>query len=104
MKSTLISSQRHLDPARVDAKRVARDYAVLVSPTITIDGESYRVVIDGHHALAAARADGVEAEITEATVQHTDKLALLPDVEAYLEASWIDADWYDVETGLTVWV
>jgi hypothetical protein len=99
---TIISSQRHTDDQIVEAKRAAADYTVTVGKAILIDGETYRVVIDGHHSLAAARADGVEPVIVEATINNCDREAIT-DIDEYLESHWIDSDWYDIATGQTVW-
>ena len=98
----IISSQRHIDDASVETKRKDRDYTVTIGKAIEIDGETYRVVIDGHHSLAAARADGVDPVMVEASVTDCDREAI-DDVDDYLESHWIDSDWYDIETGETVW-
>lgn len=102
---TLISSQRYLDDEIVAAKRAARDYVVSVSPEFQVDGETYTVVLDGHHSLAAARIDGVEPEFTVATVQDNDTIELLVrgSVDDFLALHRIDSDFYDVETGVDVW-
>lgn len=65
----LITNQSYIDPDIVNAKRVIGDYCVQVSPVFTdaVSGVQYRVVIDGHHSLAAARADGVAPILQEAT-------------------------------------
>jgi hypothetical protein len=98
--TTIISSQSHLDGEIVDAKRAAKDYAITISPTFEIGGVDYATLIDGHHSLAAAKADGVTPVVHVATATECDKLLLLDEsVDAYLEASWMDTDWYDVATG-----
>lgn len=65
----LITNQSYLDPDIVNAKRMIGDYCVQVSAILTDPntGVQYRIVIDGHHSLAAARADGVEPILQEAT-------------------------------------
>lgn len=100
-----ISSQHHLDDATVEAKRAAKDYVVLVSPSFEHDGELLRVVIDGHHSLAAARLDGVEPEYVEATKQDSDLVALIERGETgdYLAASYMDGDWYNIDTRQYPW-
>jgi hypothetical protein len=92
-----ISSQRYLDDDVVDAKRANRDYAVLVSAPIEYNGNVFRVVLDGHHSLAAAKLDGITPEFDEATLQQDDAQGL--PAEQYLEIKWIDSDYYDVMTG-----
>jgi signal transduction histidine kinase len=95
-----ISSQRYLDEETVQAKREARDYVVTVSPEFEIDGVAMQAVIDGHHSLAAAEADGVEPEFVVATIQNDDRIALIESsIDDYLEVCYMDSDWYDVATG-----
>lgn len=95
-----ISSQRYLDDSTVQTKRDSRDYVVTVSPEFEIDGVVMQAVIDGHHSLAAAEADGVEPEFVVATVQEDDRIALLDrSVDDYLEVCYMDSDWYDIATG-----
>lgn len=100
----LMSSQRYLDDETVEAKRANQDYAVTVSPVFEYEGSLYQVVIDGHHSLAAAKLDGVEPEITEATASDCDTIGLLDQsVELYLQAMYMDSDWYDAMTGRDIW-
>jgi hypothetical protein len=101
----IISSQRYLDPEIVSAKRAAGDYRVTLLPIFEVDGEQYQLVIGGHHSLAAARAAGVEPEYVLADESEDDRLALLRagDVEAFLEAEYIDSAYYDVSDGRDVW-
>ena len=96
-----ISSQRHLDDAIVSAKLASADYTVSVSPAFEIDGETYRVVLDGHHSLAAAKLAGVDADFVEYDARDHDAVALIDagDFEGFLAATYIDSDYYNVETG-----
>lgn len=100
-----ISSQRYLDEEIVAAKIAAGDFDVAVSPSFEVDGETFRVVLDGHHSLEAARQVGVAPIYTEYTATEHDAIALLDggDIEAFLEAVHMGDDYYDVATGLTVW-
>jgi len=98
----IISSQRFLDDAIVDEKRAAGDYTVTLGKIITVDGEEFRVVVDGHHSLAAAKADGVTPEYIFADATMSDKEGI-EDTEQYLEAMWIDAEYYSVQTGEVIW-
>lgn len=77
----LITNQIHLDAAVVQQKREAGDYTVQVSPVIVDEqtGGKYRVVIDGHHSLEAARLDGVPPQL--------------------VEGGYGESDYFDVETG-----
>lgn len=96
----LISSQRYLDDDIVQTKRETRDYVVTVSPEFEIDGVVMQAMIDGHHSLAAARADGVEPEFVVATTSQDDRIGLIEhSVKDYLEVCYIDTDWYDIATG-----
>jgi hypothetical protein len=104
MDEILISSQRHLDSDTVEAKRDAKDYGIVVSPAFSVDGVEYRVLIDGHHSLAAAKADGVNPVVHVATATECDKIALLDEsVDAYLEVAFMDDDWYNVATSKRIW-
>lgn len=96
----LISSQRYLDDDIVQTKRETRDYVVTVSPEFEIDGVVMQAMIDGHHSLAAAKADGVEPEFVVATTLQDDRIGLIErSVKDYLEVCYIDTDWYDIATG-----
>ena len=100
-----ISSQRYIDESIVDQKIDAQDFIVAVSPVFEFDGQQFRVVMDGHHSLAAAREAGVEPEFVEQDASENDKIGLLDDgkLEDFMELAWIDSDWYDVETGAGIW-
>ena len=101
----LITSQDHLDETIVAEKQAACDYDVLVSPEFVIDGETFQVVIDGHHSLAAAIADAVQPEILIATKQDCDAIALLDsgNAQAFLEAVYHGHDYRDAITGEFIW-
>lgn len=99
-----ISSQHYRDQDIINAKRAAKDYVVLVSPVFCHGGEEISVIIDGHHSHAAAIADGVEPDYVIADEIVCDKIALIGrDPELYLDASWVDGDWYNINTGRSVW-
>jgi hypothetical protein len=70
----LITNQLRLDPEIVEAKRGTKDYTVQVSPVImdVVTGKQYRVVIDGHHSLEAARLDGVPPALVEGGYGESD--------------------------------
>lgn len=100
-----ISSQRYIDEEIVAAKIDAEDFEVMVSPIFVVDGEAFRVVLDGHHSLEAARQAGVSPIYAEYTATEHDAIGLLEsgDVETFLEAVHMGDDYYDVETGHSVW-
>lgn len=95
----LATSQHFLDEARVAEKAAAGDYEVMVSPEFSVRGRPYQAVLDGNHSLAAARRNGVEPDLIEATPQVHDAVLRLRqgDVKGFLEAvdmnegGWIDA-------------
>lgn len=96
----LISSQKYLNDDIVEEKRLARDYAVTISPEFEIDGVVMQVITDGHHSMAAALADGVEPEFSVCTVSEDDRMALIEtSIDDFLIACWIDSDYYDFATG-----
>lgn len=97
----LISSQRYLDEQVLLEKIEGEDFEIFVSPLFRIDGVAYRVLMDGHHSLAAAREVGVEPDVVVMDTSMSDRLFLLEagNVEGFLEAEWMGEDWYDVDTG-----
>lgn len=70
----LITNQMFLDPEVVKLKQDAKDYVVQVTPALPDPdtGKMYRVVIDGHHSLEAARIDGVAPEFQEGGYGESD--------------------------------
>lgn len=100
-----ISSQRYIDEDTVQQKLDAQDFTVAVSPVFEFDGQQFRVVMDGHHSLAAAQEAGVQPEFIEQDATENDKIGLLNvgKIDEFMEAAWIDSDWYDVETGAGIW-
>jgi hypothetical protein len=100
-----ISSQHHINDEIVAEKLAAHDFEVLVSPAFEYASATVRVVLDGHHSLAAAKLAGVEPEYLTATATDNDQVALLGrgDFEGFLEAAWMDGDYYDVDTQECVW-
>ncbi|MER2528079.1 MAG: hypothetical protein ABTR07_09145 [Candidatus Competibacter denitrificans] len=101
----IISSQRFIDDETVQAKLAAKDFTVTLSPEFELAGERYQVVMDGHHSLEAAKVAGVDPVFTVATTQDSDRIYLLAQgaVEDFLEAVYMDSDWYDVADGVQVW-
>ncbi len=101
---TIISSQRYLDDDILDQKIADRDFEVQLSPVFEVDGEKYQVIMDGHHSYHATKAAGVEPNYYIQTVTENDRIALLDqDIEFFLEACYIDSDWYDITTGVLIW-
>lgn len=52
--SQLITHQKFIDDAIVREKLADADFRVFVTPQFDVDGKPYRMVLDGHHSLAAA--------------------------------------------------
>lgn len=103
--ATYITSQDHIDDDIVAEKQSAKDYTVLVSPEFEVDGETYQVVLDGHHSLEAAKRDGVEPEYEIATSREHDAIGMIAEgrIEEFLEAVYHGHDYRDAITGEWVW-
>lgn len=101
MEIRLISSQRHLDPETV--KRKAETFKVFVVRTVDVElrGTRYRVLLDGHHNLAAARLAGVEPTWKGPAVKFERLMRRMTpaDFEKFLINNLTDSDWYFVDTG-----
>ena len=99
----LISSQRYIDEKTVTQKIEEKDFTVLLSPVFEIDGQKYQVIMDGHHSYHAAKETGVKPNYIIQTAQTNDKIALLKkNIDEFLEAAWIDSNWYEIETGINI--
>lgn len=106
----IISSQHYLDEEIVEAKIAEGNFEVMISPVFEHGGKQIAVVLDGHHRLEAAKRAGVTPTFWEADKRDDDRIALLESTEeydanpeAFLEATWMDGDYYDIETGGSVW-
>ena len=97
-----ISSQRYINDEIVQAKRNKSDYTVTVATITDSDGNEYELVIDGHHALAAAREDGVDPIYVESDYNYQSEVECC-GFDDFLIAKWIDSNYYDIETGIDVW-
>lgn len=105
MLDTIITSQNHIDEAIVASKIAAGDFEVQVSPEFEIDGQVYRVLLDGHHSLAAALEAGSEPTIVERNASDDDRIAILDngDIENFLAACWMDGEYHFAVSGKGVW-
>lgn len=92
----IISSQHYLNYQVVESKITELDGMTSITLTCwdagEIDGEQMAVLSDGHHTLAAARELGIAVEFD--VIGHPEYLT----GEALLTDSWMDGDWYRVET------
>lgn len=100
----LISSQRYLDPQIV--RRKAMRFKVFAVSTVTLDlrGAQYRVLIDGHHNLAAARLVGVEPQWRGPSAKMTRVMRSTSkdDFARFMINNLTDSDWYYVDSGEVV--
>ncbi|OZI80141.1 hypothetical protein [Bordetella genomosp. 2] len=100
----LISSQRYLDPQVVERK--VHTFRVFVVSTLEtqLRGKPYRVLLDGHHNLAAARLAGVSPDWRGPSKKMRRIMASMSpaDFERMLINNLTDSDWYFVETGEVV--
>jgi hypothetical protein len=96
----LISSQDYLNDEVVQEKREKKDYRVQVSPEFEVDGEKFRVILDGHHSLAAALEDDASPTFEEQDSRDSDHIGLLESsVDDFLEAVHMGDDWRNRVTG-----
>lgn len=102
--SPLISSQRFLDPSKVADKAARFRVFVVRVAELELRGRRYRVLVDGHHNLAAARAAGVEPEWRGPPAKwlRIQRSTLPADFERFLINNLTDSDWYFVDTGEVV--
>lgn len=104
MLAPLISSQRYLDPRKVAEKAVRFQVFVVRVAEVTLRGRPYRLIVDGHHNLAAARAAGVDPTWKgppnkwRRIQESTDPVVF----ERYLIDNLTDSDYFYVETGEVV--
>lgn len=100
----LISSQRYLNPEKVKSK--AATFKVFAVSTVTLEllGKPYRVLLDGHHNLAAARLAGVEPQWRGPSpkMQRLMKRTPKADFARLLINNLTDSDWYYIDTGAVV--
>lgn len=97
-----ITSQSYLDDDTVESKRANKDYEVAVSPSFFVDGQEFRVVLDGHHSFSAAIADGVSPDFLEMDSTDNDAIEWLKkgDVDTFLEIVYVDTQYFDIYTGV----
>ena len=105
MLNQIITSQDFIDADVVARKIATADFEVQVSPAFEIDGTIYRVLMDGHHSLAAALEAGIDPVYIEQTETDTDRVAILSsgDVEGFLSVCWMDGEYRFAATGKSVW-
>lgn len=105
MLSNIITSQDFLDEEIVAAKLASEDFEIFVSPEFEYDGQTFRVLLDGHHSLAAAIEAGVDPDVTEYTASQHDAISWLgrDRVEDFLEIVHMGSSWRFAVSGASVW-
>lgn len=108
MRAQIISSQDYLDEDIVEAKRLARDFDVLLSPEFVYEGRTFQVVLDGHHSLEAARRSRKKPRFFTAKPADVESFDLVErgdeGVAEFLRCHYNGADWYNIATrGPVTW-
>ncbi|WP_426237498.1 hypothetical protein [Pseudomonas sp. TWP3-2] len=100
----LISSQRYLNPKKVQRKAGTFKTFIVSTLTVELRGAMYRVLLDGHHNLAAAKVAGVEPEWRGPSLkmQRLLKHKSKADVALFLINNLTDSDWYFIDSGQVV--
>jgi hypothetical protein len=104
MTAPLISSQRYLDAAKVLRKASRFQVFVVRTTEVEMRGRRYRILLDGHHNLAAAKMCGV-APTWRGPSNRTLTVMRALGNEAFSRAlinNLTDSDWYFVESGEVV--
>ena len=100
----LISSQRYLN--RDVIARKAATFKVFVVRTVGMEirGKPYRILLDGHHNLAAARLVGAEPSWKgpPPKFERFMKRMTADDFAAFMINNLTDSDWYFHDTGEVV--
>lgn len=100
----LISSQRYLDTDLVALKAHTFKVFIVSVMRVTLRGGAYRVVLDGHHNLAAARIAGIEPTWRGPSrkIQRIRASMSQQAFERMLINNLTDSDWYYVDSGEVV--
>ncbi|NYT38893.1 hypothetical protein ERD78_18750 [Allopusillimonas soli] len=104
MMAPLISSQRHLDQRLVRKKAATFRTFIVRTLDVELRGRCYRILLDGHHNLAAARMAAVEPTWRgpAAKFQRIMRKTPPPVLAAMLINNLTDSDWYYIDTGEVV--
>lgn len=99
-KIPYLSSQHHRDQDIVNAKAAAGDFVVEYVEA-TIDGDTVRIVVDGHHAYDAAKATGNDQEfvVCDWMQDELDKKG----ADWFLAEYQVDTEYHNIETGQFYW-
>lgn len=102
----IISSQRYINEDILTEKiEMLTGEEELVLPVLDAhmqdeDGNDLYILFDGHHRFAAATELGIQINF-DLGGEVLDWSGL--EGERLLEACWMDSDYFDVMTGITVW-
>jgi hypothetical protein len=100
----LISSQRYLNRSVVARK--AAKFKVFIVRTVDVElrGKTYRLLLDGHHNLAAARIVGADPTWKGPPPKFERIMKRMPANEfaAFMINNLTDSDWYFYDTGQVV--
>lgn len=103
-QAPLISSQRFLDQRAVARKAATFRVFIVRVLDVTLRGKPYRVLIDGHHNLAAAQLAGMAPTWRGPAPKFQRAMASMTSrqLERCLINNLTDSAWYYVESGLVV--
>ena len=102
----LITTQRYLNDKIVENKVSGKDFSVQISPEFEVDGENYRVVLDGTHSYHAALKTGITPDFEEQSARDNDNIAYLEkgDVDSFLENVHSgEGDYMNISTEKEIW-
>lgn len=104
MSPSLISSQRYLSPSVVARKAAKFNVFIVRTVDVELRGTIYRLLLDGHHNLAAARLVGVEPTWKGPPPKFERIMKRMPasDFAALMINNLTDSDWYFHDTGQVV--
>lgn len=100
----LISSQRYLSRDVIAKKAATFKVFVVRTVHMEIRGKPYRILLDGHHNLAAARLVGAEPSWKGPPPKFERFMRRMPaeDFAAFMINNLTDSDWYFHDTGEVV--
>ncbi len=102
--SPLISSQRYLNRDVIAKKAATFKVFVVRTVAIEIRGKPYRILLDGHHNLAAARLVGAEPSWKGPPPKFDRFMRRMSadNFSAFIINNLTDSDWYFHDTGEVV--
>lgn len=97
-----ITSQLERIEDIVTEKQANEDYEVSFVEVTMSDGETIRLVIDGHHSHEAAKRDGAEVEWLDVTDKFASEIKHLGG-NGFCDAHNCGEGWWEIETGRAAW-